>query len=75
MEKNYIPALREMTETHRQLTGKGLAEILHTKDKGGRTMRDRAIEELGYWVDIEPWTEEEIRIQEWILRLALESLD
>jgi len=38
-------------------------------------MRDRAIEELGYWVDIEPWTEEEIRIQEWILRLALESLD
>jgi hypothetical protein len=38
-------------------------------------MRDRAVEELSYFVDIEPWTEEEIRLQAWILRLALESID
>ena len=36
---------------------------------------DRAADELEYFMDLELWTEEEIRIQAWILRLALESID
>lgn len=36
---------------------------------------DRAADELEYFMDLETWTEEEIQLQAWILRLALESLD
>jgi hypothetical protein len=36
---------------------------------------DRATDELEYFMDLDDWTEEEIQIQAWILRLALESLD
>jgi hypothetical protein len=36
---------------------------------------DRAADELEYFMDLGDWTEEEIKIQAWILRLALESLD
>ena len=45
------------------------------KAKGDETMRDRAVEELSYFVEIQPWTEKEFEIQTWILRMVLESED
>jgi len=36
---------------------------------------DKAADELEYFMDLDDWTEEEIQIQAWILRLALESID
>jgi len=45
------------------------------KKKGQKTMRDRAIERIEYFMDIEPWTEKQLAIQAWILGMALESTD
>jgi hypothetical protein len=75
VENFYLARELNLTQAIRELTANSTARILLHKDKGGTMERDRAVEELGYWVDIEPWTEEEIRIQAWILRLALESID
>jgi hypothetical protein len=45
------------------------------KAKGDETVRDRVVEELSYFVEIQPWTEKELELQAWILRMALESQD